>query len=162
MEERMEVKVIEKKQDILIQEQEIVRKEKELEATIKKPAEAERYRLEKLAEANKEKIIMEAEAEAAAIRLRGEAEASAIEAKAKAEADTLAKKADAFKLYENAAKIEMILKTLPQVSFGAFNVTFVTCILLLLCRLRAKYRTLFQKSTRLSWCPTLAKLAHRN
>lgn len=111
----MEVKVIEKKQDILIQDQEILRKEKELEAIIKKPAEAERYRLEKLAQANKERLILEAEAEAEAIRLRGEAEAIAIEAKAKAEAETLAKKADAFKEYENAAKIEMVLKTLPMV-----------------------------------------------
>ena len=111
----MEVKVIEKKQDILIQEQEITRKERELEATIRKPAEAERYRLEKIAEANKEKIIMEAEAEAESIRLRGEAEASAIQARARAEAETLAKKADAFKQYEQAAKMEMILQKLPQV-----------------------------------------------
>ena len=115
MEEKMEVKVIEKKQDILIQEQEIIRKQKELEATIKKPAEAERYRLEKLAEANRKKIIMEAEAEAEAIRLKGEAEAEAIKAKAIAESETLANKADAFKLYENAAKIEMMLQVLPKV-----------------------------------------------
>ena len=112
----MEVKVIEKKQDILIQEQEIIRKERELEALVKKPAEAERYRQEKLAEANKEKIIMEAEAEAEAIRLRGEAEAGAIREKAMAEAETLAKKADAFKQYEQAAKVEMILQKLPMVS----------------------------------------------
>lgn len=116
MEEKMEVKVIEKKQDILIQEQEIIRKQKELEATIKKPAEAERYRLEKLAEANRKKIIMEAEAEAEAIRLKGEAEAEAIKAKAIAESETLAKKADAFKLYENAAKIEMMLQVLPKIA----------------------------------------------
>lgn len=113
----MEVKVIEKKQDILIQEQEITRKERELEATVKKPAEAERYRLEKLAQANKEKIIMEAEAEAEAIRLKGEAEAGAIQARARAEAETLAKRADAFKLYERAAKIEMVLNKLPAVRF---------------------------------------------
>ena len=111
----MEVKVIERNQDIQIQEQEIILKEKELEATVKKPAEAERYRLEKLAEANKNKIIMEAEAEAQAIRLRGSAEAFAVEQKAKAEAETLALKADAYKLYESAAKVEMILNTLPKV-----------------------------------------------
>ncbi len=117
----MEVKVIEKKQDILIQEQEIIRKERELEATVKKPAEAERYRLEKLAEANKEKTIMEAEAEAESIRLRGEAEAAAIQARARAEAETLAKKADAFKQYEKAAKLEMILQKLPQVTWIIFG-----------------------------------------
>lgn len=111
----MEVKVIERNQDIQIQEQEIIRKEKELEATIKKPAEAERYRLEKIAEATRKKIVWEAEAEAEAIRMRGSAEAYAIEKKSKAEAETLARKADAFKLYENAAKVEMILNTLPKV-----------------------------------------------
>jgi len=116
MDEKMEVKHIEKKQDILIQEQEIIRKEKELTANIKKPAEAERYKMEKLAEANKEKVLLEAEAEAEAIRLRGEAEAAAIKAKATAEADILAKKADAFKQYENAARIEMVLNMLPKVS----------------------------------------------
>lgn len=118
----MEVKVIEKKQDILIQEQEITRRERELEATVKKPAEAERYRLEKLAEANKEKIIMEAEAEAESIRLRGEAEAAAIQARARAEAETLAKKADAYKLYEKAARIEMILQKLPFVMPTVFSI----------------------------------------
>lgn len=127
MEEKMEVKVIEKKQDILIQEQEIARKEKELEATVRKPAEAERYRLEKLAEANKEKLILEAEAEAEAIRLKGEAEAAAISAKARAEAETIAKKADAYKQYESASRIEMVLKTLPMVC-GTFYYAYAIAI----------------------------------
>lgn len=64
----MQVKVVERTQAIQVQEQEILRREKELEATIRRPAEAEKYRLEKLAEANKNRIIMEAEAEAEAIR----------------------------------------------------------------------------------------------
>lgn len=49
----MQVLVVERSQQIMIQEQEITRKEKELEAKVKKPAEAERYRLEKLAEAER-------------------------------------------------------------------------------------------------------------
>ena len=52
-EEKMQVKVVERSQQILLQEQEITRREMELEATVKKPADAERYRLEKLAEANR-------------------------------------------------------------------------------------------------------------
>ncbi|CAG2169425.1 unnamed protein product [Oppiella nova] len=59
---------------------------------------------------------MEAEAEAEALRLRGEAEAFAIEAKAKAEAEQMAKKANAYKEYESAAKIDMILETLPKIA----------------------------------------------
>ncbi|GBL66651.1 Flotillin-1, partial [Araneus ventricosus] len=115
-EEQMQVKVIERAQEIQVQEQEILRKEKELEATVRRPAEAEKYRLEKLAEANRNRVIMEAEAEAEAIRLRGEAEAFAIEAKAKAEAEQMAKKADAFKEYREAAMVDMVLDTLPKIA----------------------------------------------
>ncbi|KAG8127740.1 hypothetical protein E2320_014632, partial [Naja naja] len=50
-EEKMQVLVVERTQQIQIQEQEMIRKERALEAQVKKPAEAERYRLEKLAEA---------------------------------------------------------------------------------------------------------------
>lgn len=121
MAEKMEIKIIERTQDIEIFEQEILRKEKELDATVKKMADAERYQLEVLARANKEKILLEAEAEARSIELRGEAEAHAIAVKAKAEAETLVMKADAFKEYENAAKIEMILQTLPKVCHAILN-----------------------------------------
>ncbi len=72
-------------------------------------------RLEKLAEAHRQRVILEAEAEAESIRLKGEAEAFAIEAKAKAEAEQMAKKAAAFKEYQEAAKVDMILNTLPKV-----------------------------------------------
>lgn len=50
-EEKMQVQVVERTQQITLQEQEIIRKEKELEAKIKKPAEAEKYKLERIAEA---------------------------------------------------------------------------------------------------------------
>ncbi len=49
----MQVQVVERTQQIMLQEQEITRREKELEAKVKKPADAERYRLEKLAEAQR-------------------------------------------------------------------------------------------------------------
>jgi flotillin len=58
---------------------------------------------------------MEAEAESEAIRVKGEAEAFAIEAKARAEAEQMAKKADAWKDYQDAAMIDMVLETLPKV-----------------------------------------------
>jgi len=49
----MQIIVIERAQQIQVQDQEIVRRERELEATIRKPAEAEKFRLEKIAEANR-------------------------------------------------------------------------------------------------------------
>merc|ERR1712179_767528 len=115
-EEEMQVKVVERAQNISIQEQEIKRKEKELDSKVRKPAEAEKYRLEKIAEAERQKVVLEAEAEAEATALRGEAEAYAIEVKAKAEAEQMAKKADAWKEYKEAALVDMMLKVLPKVA----------------------------------------------
>ncbi|KAK6627233.1 flocculin flo1 [Polyplax serrata] len=115
-EEQMQIKVIERSQEIAVQDQEILRREKELEATVRRPAEAEKYKLEKLAEANRNRIIIEAEAEAEAIRVRGEAEAFAIGVKAKAEAEQMAKKAEAWGEYREAAMIEMLLEVLPKIA----------------------------------------------
>jgi len=114
--EQMQIKVVERTQEILVQEQEIARRERELDSTVRRPAEAEKFRLEKLAEANKNKIIMESEAEAEAEILRGEAEAFSIEARAKAEAEKMAKKADAWKEYKDAAMLDMMLESMPKVA----------------------------------------------
>lgn len=46
MEEQMQVKVVERGQEIAVQEQEMMRREKELEATIRRPANAEKYRFD--------------------------------------------------------------------------------------------------------------------
>lgn len=50
-----------------------------------------------------------------------------MEAKAKAEAEQMAKKADAWKDYQDAAMVDMILETLPKVLLSAL----CTCWLLL-------------------------------
>ncbi|CAB1320980.1 unnamed protein product [Coregonus sp. 'balchen'] len=114
-EEKMQVQVVERSQQIMLQAQEITRREKELEAKVKKPAEAERYRMEKLAEAQRAQLIMEAEAEAESIRIKGDAEAFAVEAKGRAEAEQMAKKAEAFQQYkEGAMMAEEISRPLAQ------------------------------------------------
>src|SRR5688572_23687113 len=51
--EEVQVEFVEKQSRIQVQEQEILRRQKELEATIQKPAEAERSRVQTLAEAEK-------------------------------------------------------------------------------------------------------------
>lgn len=111
----MQIKVVERAQQILIQEQEIARKERELDASVRRPAEAEKFKLEKLAEANRQRAILEAEANAESVRLMGEAEAFAIQARAKAEAEKMAKKAAAFKEYSEAARVDMLMQSLPKV-----------------------------------------------
>eukprot|EP00096_Caligus_rogercresseyi_P014879 TRINITY_DN7357_c0_g1_i1.p1 TRINITY_DN7357_c0_g1~~TRINITY_DN7357_c0_g1_i1.p1 ORF type:complete len:441 (-),score=145.50 TRINITY_DN7357_c0_g1_i1:591-1913(-) len=114
--EQMQIRVVERAQEILVQEQEIQRRERELDSTVRRPAEAEKFRLEKISEANKNKIIMESEADAEAEILKGEAEAFAIEARAKAEAEQMAKKADAWKEYKEAAMLEMMLDSMPKIA----------------------------------------------
>merc|ERR1711936_1509817 len=115
-EENMQIKVIERTQEISIQEQEIMRRERELDSSVRRPAEAEKFKQEKLAEANRNKSIMEAEAEAEAIALKGEAEAFAIECRAKAESEQMAKKADAWKEYKEAAILAMMLDSMPKIA----------------------------------------------
>ena len=54
-------------------------------------------------------------------QLKGEAEAYAIEAKAKAEAEQMARKADAWKDYQEAAMVDMVLETIPKVHHLSFK-----------------------------------------
>ena len=49
--EEVQVQIVEKQKQIELQQQEILRKQRELEATVQKPADAERYRVETLANA---------------------------------------------------------------------------------------------------------------
>ncbi|EEB12504.1 Flotillin-1, putative [Pediculus humanus corporis] len=115
-EEETQIKVIERSAEIKLEEKEILRKTQVLEATVKIPAQAEKYRLEKLAEANKKKVILEAQAEEEAIRLKAEAEAVAILAKGEADAKQMSKKAEAWSQYKDAAVLDMIIQVLPKIA----------------------------------------------
>ena len=53
--------------------------------------------------------------------MKGEAEAFAIEAKAKAEAEQMEKKANAWKEYQDAAIVDMVLTMLPKVLHRFLN-----------------------------------------
>lgn len=106
-----------------IAKQQAVKKEMELDGTIRKVAEAEKYRAEQDAEAERFKLIKEAEAEAESIKIKGNAEAEAIRAKGeanadamKAEATAMKEKAEAFKQYGEAAILQMITEKLPEIA----------------------------------------------
>jgi len=114
--EEVEIQVVERKKQIQIQEQEITRRELELDATVKKPAAAERAKIEMLAQANKIKMIKDAEGQAQAIQLRGEAEAQAIKLKGEAEAEAMTLKANAWKQYGEAALVVHVLEMLPALA----------------------------------------------
>jgi len=136
--EEVQVNIIEKQKQIELQQQEILRKQRELEATVQKPADAERYKVETLANATKFQLETEAAgaasaakakgfaaadvakatgvAEAEANKARGLAEAAIIEAQGKASAEAMRLKAESFKQYNEAAVIEMIVRVLPEVA----------------------------------------------
>jgi flotillin len=125
--EEVQIEVVAKQKQIEVQEQEVSRKVKELEATVQKPAEAERFRIETLANAKKFQTETEAAGVAAATRLQGEGEADAtqarglaqaevIKAQGFAEAQAMEKKAEAWKQYNQAAIIQQLIEALPQVA----------------------------------------------
>merc|ERR1711953_74258 len=116
IEQEMQIKVIERQREIKVQEEEIKRIEQELQANCIKPAEAEVYQIKTAASAERKRIIADSEAEADAIKLKGDAEAYAIIEQAKAEAEQLRMKAQAFKQYEEGALVDLVLKTMPQVT----------------------------------------------
>src|SRR5256712_7144437 len=136
--EEVQVNIVEKQKQIELQQQEILRKQRQPEANVQKPADAERYKVETLANATKFQLETEAAgaasaakakgfanadvakatglAEAEANKARGLAEAAIIEAQGKATAEAMRVKAESFKQYNEAAVVEMIIRILPEVA----------------------------------------------
>src|SRR5205085_11607653 len=100
---------------IKVQEAEILRHEKELIATILKGAEIEKQRNLNHAEAEKQRQIAEADGRASAIRAQGEAEAEIIFKKGEAEAKAMNVKAEAYQEYNQAAVVDKLITSLPEV-----------------------------------------------
>jgi flotillin len=113
--EQVKVQQVEKEQQVKVQEAEINRREKELIATVLKQAEIERQKIETLAAAEKQRLMAEAEGRAASIRNQGEAEAEIIFKKGEAEAKAMNVKAEAYQEYNQAAVVDKLLTTLPEV-----------------------------------------------
>src|SRR5579871_4495224 len=113
--EQVKVQQIEKEQQVKVQEAEINRREKELIATVLKQAEIERQRIETLAAAEKQRLIAEAEGHASSIRAQGEAEAEIIFKKGEAEAKAMNVKAEAYQEYNQAAVIDKLFTSMPEV-----------------------------------------------
>ncbi|GLC30032.1 flotillin family protein [Clostridium omnivorum] len=123
----VQVDITRKDKEIELAEKEALRRERELEATVRKQAEAEKYKQVQVADSVKYKEIADAEARARSIELEGKAKAEAlrlqgmaevdiIREKGKAEAEAMAKKAEAFKQYNDAAMTQMIIEKLPEIA----------------------------------------------
>ncbi|XP_040194466.1 flotillin-2 isoform X1 [Rana temporaria] len=114
--EEIEIEVVQRKKQIDIEEKEIIRTDKELIAMVRRPAEAEAYRMQQIAEGEKVKQVLIAQAEAEKIRKVGEADASVIEGIGKAEAERMKLKAGAYQSYGEAAKMALVLECLPEIA----------------------------------------------
>lgn len=136
--QEIQIDVVERQKRIEIQEKEILRKQKELTATIEKPAEAEKFRVNTIADAQRYKLQTEADGAAAAIKLegfahadvvqktgeaeaeanraRGIAQADVIKAQGFAEAEAMEKKAAAWRQYNEAAIFQMLVDKLPAIA----------------------------------------------
>jgi flotillin len=137
-EQETRIDQVRKQQEVLVQQQEASRKEQELQATVVKPAEAERQAAILRAEGEKQATIIRAEAtqkelefegageaakiekigraEAAKVLAVGEAEAEVIKKKLLAEAEGLQKKAEAWKNFNEAAVINLVVDKMPALA----------------------------------------------
>jgi flotillin len=136
--EEIQVQVVEKSKQIELQQQEVLRRQQELDATVRKPAEAESARIQTLASATKFQTLTQAEGQAAAarsigqgeadatkarglaqadvVRAQGLAQAEVIQAQGFAEAEAMKKKAAAWQEYNQAAIIQQLIEALPKVA----------------------------------------------
>ena len=137
-EQETRIEQIRKQQEVLVQEQEAARKAQELQATVVRPAEAERQAAILQAEGLRQATVIRAEAtqkqleyegageaakierigraEAAKVLAIGEAEAEVIKKKLLAEAEGLQSKAEAWKNFNEAAKLNMVVEKMPELA----------------------------------------------
>src|SRR5262245_9334682 len=137
-EQEVRIEQVRKQQEVLVQEQEAARREKELLATVVRPAEAERQATMRRAEGEKQATISKAEAnqkelefegageaakiqriglaEAAKVLAVGEAEAEVVKKKLLAEAEGLQRKAEAWKNFNEAAVINLVVEKMTELA----------------------------------------------
>lgn len=134
--EKVKIDRIRKEEEIKVQEAEILRREKELIATVLKQAEIEKQRIETLADAERQRKMLEATGQSEALKLQGQAEADVIRfkgtsqafatkqqgladaeiirAKGEAEAAAMNLKAAAYHEYNQAAILDKLLGSMPE------------------------------------------------
>ncbi|XP_049840004.1 flotillin-2 isoform X2 [Schistocerca gregaria] len=114
--EEIQIEVVERRKQIEVEAQEVERKERELNATVRLPAEAESYKVQTIAEGKRTQTVEVAKAEGEKIKQIGAAEAYAIESVGKAEAERMRMKAAVYKQYGDAAIMSLVLDALPKIA----------------------------------------------
>jgi len=116
-----EIKLVERKKQIEVQEQENKRQDLELKHSVNLPAQFEGQKTETLAEAQRLKYIRQGEADSFATTSLAQAEAAVTIAKGQAESRTVSLKAEAFKQFGEAAVIEQMIAMIPKVTNAITN-----------------------------------------
>lgn len=125
--EQIKIEQVNRQGQIQIQELEVQRRERELESTVVKQAEAERTKIELLADAQRERTIREAngvaeanriqgQAQAEVERVTGQAQADVVRAKGQAEAEAMQVRAEAYSHYNQAAMLDKLLTAMPEMA----------------------------------------------
>ncbi|CAF4884378.1 unnamed protein product [Pieris macdunnoughi] len=114
--EEIQIEVVERRKQIEVEQQEILRREEELKSTVRLPAEAEAYRLQAIAEGKRTQTVEAAKADAERIKVLGLAEATAIGDVGKADAERMLAKARVYRQYGNAAIMALVLEALPKIA----------------------------------------------
>ncbi|WP_329249696.1 SPFH domain-containing protein [Actinoallomurus sp. NBC_01490] len=91
------------------------RREKALEAEVRKPADAKAYERVTLAEAERKAAVAQAQAEAEATKINGQAEAEATRMKGIAEAEAIKARADALAENQEAVIAQQLAEQWPQI-----------------------------------------------
>ena len=110
------VRKIEKENAIALEELEISRRQKELDATVIKPADARKYQIQSEAEAESFRISAEARGKAEAKRLQSDVDAESVKKLGAAEAGVIADKAKAYGQYNQAAMAKMVVEIMPEMA----------------------------------------------
>jgi flotillin len=124
--EQVKIMQVQKEQEVKVQDAEILRRERELVATVLKSAEVEKQRIEAIASADKNRVVYEAEGRASAMRNQGEAEADIIRKKGQAEAEIILLKGEAeakamnvkavaYQEWNQAAVVDKLITSMPEI-----------------------------------------------
>ncbi|MET0340041.1 MAG: SPFH domain-containing protein [Polyangiales bacterium] len=174
--QQVRVEQVSREGQVRLEEIEVVRRERELAASHIKVAEAEAKRMELLADAEKRRVLAEAEGRAAAIRKEGEAEAAVVFMKGEAEANAMRLRADAYQHYNQAAVIDRLVDTFPEVvralgsslssidrisivSTGDGDGTGIGKITSDVTKMAAQVPVLFQALSGIGWSDLMGKLS---
>ena len=119
--EQMKAKQVQKEKDIELAQKDAELQEQELNASVRKQADADLYKAQRAAEAQKATQIAAAEASAKQVELAAEANANATKAIGLAQAEAIAKQAEAARQLDESGRFKMTIEAMPKIIEAAMS-----------------------------------------